>query len=230
MLSTNGFAYWDRIQTGFAFALNDCLFPTRTGRDNFRRKCTLSTGPWVANLRTVVIPAAEFSVTNGFTTEPGFVQIVNCASHLFLLLSTMTFVFQGFLTFFTRTTMALTLTGVNFAVQGLSTGSLAYNLILLTALHWLRGSFTSAAPLDHRLTRWARPWVAQQSTRMLTKLLPATNFSTRMGDIASVVLRVPLFSTETIVFPGNLLGHILTRRASPTIVGLRTAGPFGSTA
>lgn len=62
---------------------------------------------------------------------------------------------------------------------------------------------------------------------MLTKILPATKFPTGMGNVASIVVRIPLLPTETIVLPGNLLGHVLTRRASPTIVGLGTAGPFG---
>lgn len=139
----------------------------------------------------------------------------------------MTLMLQGFLTFFTRATVALSLTGMNSTVQGVSTSSIAQNFILLAALHRFGGSSTSAAPLDHRLTRWTRSRMAQQSTRMLTKFLPATKFSTGMGHIASIVLKISLLPTETIVLPGNLLGHVLTRRASPTIVGLGTAGPFG---
>lgn len=229
LLSTNGFAYWDRVQTGFAFTLNNCLFPARTGRDNFRRKGTFSTWPRMAKFRTVVVPTTELSVTNGLTAESSLIQVVNRTRHQFLFLSTMTFVFQGFLTFFTRTTVALPLTGVNSTVQGLCTCGLAYNLILLAALHWLSGSSASTTPLNHCLTWGTRPRVAQQSTRMVTQLLPATNFPTGVGNITSIVLRIPLLPTKTVVLSGNLLGHVLTRRASPTIVGLRTAGPFGRT-
>lgn len=50
-----------------------------------------------------------------------------------------------------------------------------------------------------------------------------------MGHIVPIVLGIPLLATETVVFVGYLLRHVLTRRASPTIVGLRTAGPFGRT-
>lgn len=57
LLTTNGFAYWNRIQAGFAFALDDCLFPTWTGCDDLRRQGTCSTSPWVAKFRTVVISA-----------------------------------------------------------------------------------------------------------------------------------------------------------------------------
>lgn len=73
LLSTNGLAYRDRIQAGFAFSFDDCLFATRTGRNNFRRKRTLTTRPRVAKFRAVVILATKFGITNGFTTEPSFV-------------------------------------------------------------------------------------------------------------------------------------------------------------
>lgn len=64
---------------------------------------------------------------------------------------------------------------------------------------------------------------------MLAKLFPATELPTRVGHIASVILRVLFLATEAVVFPGNLLRHVLAGRTTPPVVGLRTASPFSRT-
>lgn len=227
LLSTNCFTNWDRIQTGFAFSLDNCLLPARTGRDDSGRKRAFAASSKVANLRAIVVLAAELGVTNCLTAEPSLVQVVDRASHLLLLLSTVTLVLQRFLTFAARTAVTLLLAGVNFAVQRLSTCGLAENLILLAALHRFSGSSAPAASLDYRLTGRTRPRMAEQSTRVLTKLLPAAEFPARVRHIASIVLRILLLATEAVVFPGYLFRHVLARRAPPAIVRLGTAGPLG---
>lgn len=116
LLSTNCFTNWDRIQTGFALSLDNCLLPARTGRDDSGRKRAFAASSKVANLRAIVVLAAELGVTNCLTAEPSLVQVVDRASHLLLLLSTVTLVLQRFLTFEARTAVTLLLTSVNFAV------------------------------------------------------------------------------------------------------------------
>lgn len=118
---------------------------------------------------------------------------------------------------------------MNSAVQRPFANGLAEYFVLLTTLHWLGGSSAAAAPLYHRLAWGTRSRMAEQGTRMLTELLPPTKLSTRVGHIATIVLRVLLLATETIVFSWNLLRHVLTRGTSPTIVRLGAVGPFGRT-
>lgn len=181
----------------------------------------------MANLRTVVILAAELCVTNCLTAEPSLVQVVDRASHLLLLLSTVALVLQRFLTFIACATVTLLLAGMNSAVQRLSTGGLAEYLILLATLHRFGGPSAPAASLDHRLTGRTRPRMAEQGTCVLTKLLPAAEFSARVRHIASIVLRILLLATEAVVFPGYFFRHILTCWTPPAIVRLGTAGPLG---
>lgn len=62
---------------------------------------------------------------------------------------------------------------------------------------------------------------------MLAKVFPAAKFAAGMGHIAPVILGVLLLATEAVVFPGNLLGHVLACRTAPSVVGFGTAGPLG---
>lgn len=183
----------------------------------------------MTSFRTVVVFTAKLCVANLSTTEASVVQIANRARNLLLFLSTMTFVFKGFLAIPTCAIVALLLTRVYVTVQGLFTGGIAKNLVFLAALHRFGGPSAAAASLDHRMTRWTRPGMTKLCTCMLAKFFPATKFPAGMGHVAPVVLRVPLLATETVIFPWNLLRHVLACRTTPPVVGFRTAGPFGRT-
>lgn len=177
----------------------------------------------------VVILTPELCVANLPATEASIVQIVNRAGNLLLFLPAVTFVLQGFLAFATRTIVAPLLASVDSAVQRLFTCGIAQDLILLAALHRFGGPSAAAAALDHRLTRWTWSGMTQQRACMLAKLFSTAKLPARMGHIASVILRVPFLATEAIVFPWNLLRHVLARRTTPPVIGFRTASPFSRT-
>lgn len=229
LLSTDSLTNRDGIQTGFAFPFHDGLLSTGTRCNDLRRKRALTTSFRVTCFGTVVIFTTKWCVANLSTTEASLVQIVNRARNLLLLLSAMTFVLQGFLALVTRAPVTFLLTSVDSTVQRIFTCGIAVDLFLLAALHRFGGPSAAATSLDHCLTRWTRPGMTKQCACMLAKLFPTTNFPTRMGHIASVILRVLLLSTEAVVFPWNLLRHVLARRTSPPVVGFRATSPFNGT-
>lgn len=118
----------------------------------------------MTSLGTVVIFATELCVANLSTTEASIVQIVNSAGNLLLFLFAIALVFQGFLAFAARATVTSLLTGVNIAIQRLSTCGIAKDLVLLTALHRFGRSSAAATSLHHRLTWWTWSGMAEQCT------------------------------------------------------------------
>lgn len=229
LLSTDSLTNRDRIQARFAFSFDDGLFSTGTRCNDLRGKRAFATTSRVASFGTVVIFTTELCVANLSTTEASIVQIVNRARNQLLFLSAMTLVLQGFLAFATRATVTSLLASVDSAVQRLFTRGIAKNVILLAALHRFSGPSAAATPLNHCLTGWTWSGMTKQCACMLAKLFPTTKFSTRMGHIASVILRVLFLSTEAVVFPWNLLRHVLACWTTPSVVGFRTASPFGRT-
>lgn len=229
LLSTDGLANWDRVQTGFAFSFYDGLLSAGTRCDDLRGNRALATRSPVASFSTVVIFASELCIANLSTTEASLVQVVNRARDLFLFFSAVAFVLQGFLAFATRPAVAPLLAGVDSAVQRPFTGGIAKDLVLLAALHRFGGPAAAATSLDHRLARWARPGVTKLGTSMLASLQPTAQVPTGMGHVASVELGIPFLAAEAVVLPRDLLGHVLAGRAAPPVVGFRTAGPFGRT-
>lgn len=182
----------------------------------------------MAQLGTVVILAVQLGAADFLAAKSGIVQIGNRAGHLLLLLATVTFVFQRFFTLLTTTHVALLLTRVNSTVEWFRTGRFARDIILLAALHRFRHAATPAAALDHRLTRWARPGMTEQRTRMLAKVLPAAEFTARVRNITPIVLRILLLATETEVLPWDLLGNVLTCWTAPTVLRQGRIGPLRS--
>lgn len=183
----------------------------------------------MASFGAVVVLTSELRIANLSTTEASLVQVVNRARDLFAFLSAVAFVLQGFLTFAARAAVAFLLAGVDSAVQRPFTRGIAKNLVLLAALHRFGGPSTAATSLDHRLTRWTRPGMTKLGTSMLTTLYPAAKIPTGMSHVTSVKLGILFLTTEAVVFPWNLLGHVLAGRTTPPVVGFRTAGPFGRT-
>lgn len=220
LLTADRFARWNRIQTAFTFSLDDGLLSARTGRDQSWRESAISAGTLVTGLGAVVILAVQLGTANFLAAEPSLVQVRDRTSHLLLLLATVTFVFQRFLAFLTVAHVALLLACVNFAVERFRAGRFARDVVLLTALHRLRHPATAATALYHRLARRTRSRMTEQRTRVLAQFLPATQFSTRMRHIAPVVLRILLLAAKAEILPRDLFGHVLTGRATPTIVRL----------
>lgn len=111
----------------------------------------------MANLGAVVIFTTEWCIASFFAAETCVVQVFNGADDLFLLLSAVAFMLQGFLALLALSSMTFLLAAVNSTVQRLCTDFLAHNLILLAALQWSRRSSTAATSLNHCLTRWTWP-------------------------------------------------------------------------
>lgn len=158
----------------------------------------------MANLGAVVILTTEWCITGFSAAKTGVVQVVDGAGDLFLFLSAVAFMLQGLLALLALASMTFQLTAVNSTVQRFCTDFLAHNLILLAALHRSRGSSTATTSLNHCLARgtWSR--MAEQSTGMLTQLLTPTQLPTRMRNVAAVVLRIFLFSTEAVIIAWDL--------------------------
>lgn len=71
--------------------------------------------------------------------------------------------------------------------------------------------------------------MTEQRTRMLAKVLPAAEFSTRVCNVAPIVLRILLLATEAEILPRDLLRNVLTGRTTPTVIRQGRIGPLSST-
>lgn len=227
LFAADGFADRNRVQTAFAFALDDGLFAAGTGRDQGWREDAFSAGTCVTYLGTGVVVTAELGIANRLAAEPGVVQIGHRAGDLLLLLATVTLVFQRFPTLRTVAHVALLLARVNSAVERFRADRFARDVVLLAALQWLRRTTTPTATLNHRLTRWTRSRMAKQRARMFAQIFPAAQFPARVGHVTAVVLRVLLLATEAVIIPRDLLRHVLAGRTAPTVVRLGRIGPLG---
>lgn len=183
----------------------------------------------MTNLDTVVILAVQLGAADFLAAESGIVQVGHRTGDLLLLLTTVAFVFQRFFALLTITHVALLLARVNSTVEWFRTDRFARDIIFLAALQRFRHAATSAAALDHRLTRRTRSRMTEQRTRMLAKVFPAAKFSARVCHVAPIVLRILLLATEAEILPWNLLRNILTGRTTPTVIRQGRIGPLCST-
>lgn len=175
-----------------------------------------------------VIVTAQLGTTNSLAAELGVVQIGHRTDNLLLLLTTVTVVFQCFLTLITFTDVTFLLARVNSAVERFRTDCFTSDFVLLAALQRFRRTATPTATLNHRLARRTRSRVTKQRARMIAQVFPAAKFTTRMCHVTAVVLRVLLLAAKTEILPRDLLGHVLTGRATPSVVRLGRIGPLGS--
>lgn len=130
------------------------------------------------------------------------------------------------LTIVARAAMTFTLASMHLAVQLLVALHVALQIVLLTALHHLLAASATTCASDRRLARWTRARMTQLRARMHAAIGFAATIATTVRHIASIVLRILEFATETEVLVRHLLRNVLTRTAAPAFVRLGTGRPL----